>query len=83
MKNEIKRDYKKENEKRTDKNIKYRVIEKEEFIKVSKTTKARLTITIHPYLKDEYNRLYENMSGEFEDFVKMKIEEKIQLSKAK
>lgn len=73
----MQRDYKKENDKRTDKNITFRVFENKDYIKVSKTCKSKTTINLHPYLKEQYKLISDNLSGDFEAFIKQKIEEKL------
>jgi len=69
------RDYQKEYEAR--KNLSYRVTEYKDLIKVSKTKKDRISITIHPYLKEQYLTISDNISADFEEFVKNKVEEKL------
>lgn len=75
-------DYEK-NQKRTDANITYRTFEDNQYIKVSKTTKARLNITIHPYLKDEFKKYCENdlnntsVAEELEKYIRNVIESKL------
>jgi len=74
----MKRDYQEENKKRTDKEIKYRVFENKDYIKVSKTVKSKTQISIHPYIKDTYKEIIgDNLSGAFEDFLKAEIEKKL------
>lgn len=70
----MERDYYEANQKRTDKNINFRVREDEQYIRVSRTVKGRISISIHPYLKEEYKKISDNLSGDFEEFIKNKIE---------
>ena len=58
-------------------NLPYRVFENKDYIKVSKTTRTNMLVSIHPYLKNEYIKLVGKgkTSKDFEAYVKEKLEE--------
>jgi len=67
---------------RTDAELKFRVYEDSKHITVSKIKKAKLNITIHPYLKEEFKKIcgedLENTSvaEELEKYIRLQVENK-------
>lgn len=73
-----KRNYREENQKHIDTNINYRVFEDKHYIKVSKTVKAKINISIHPYLKNEFAKIAnKNISADIEKYIKKRVEEEL------
>ena len=67
------------NRKRNDTELKFRTYENSDSIVVSKTTKARLNITIHPFLKEKFKEMCYNTSiaEEIELFIRAKVEKEL------
>lgn len=69
-----------EKRKRSDKDISFRVYKDSTHVRVSKTTKARLNITIHPYLKEEFKIICADMGSsvaeEIEKYIRIQVEKK-------
>lgn len=72
-------DEREKNRKRNDTQLDFRVYENSDNIIVSKTTKARLNITIHPFLKEKFKEMCKKSSiaEEVEKFIRAKVENEL------
>lgn len=71
-----------QNRKRNDYQLTWRVFESKDFIKVSKVTKARLNITIHPFLKEQFKIICDEKENtsvalEIENYIRAQVEKKL------